>query len=95
MITELSIVRDDVEFCVEVNSENTAIGYVSEHVGGFAMDQPIPLTQSEQADAEELLLAKVFSLAKRDIDFTAHDYAPTVAEMDREADRYFENRYRK
>lgn len=93
MTTFLSIERDDTELLVEVDSEATGIGYVDEAVGSFSKDQPIQLTQKEQDDAEERLLTAVLCLAKRDIDFEVDTMSGP--EMDRAADRYFEQRIRK
>lgn len=90
----LTIYRDETELEVEISSDDTTTGYVDVAIGSFAVDQPIPLTPNEQEEAEEMLLSKALSLAKRDIDFEVDDYRPSNREQDAAADRYFAGRGR-
>lgn len=94
MTTFLSIIRNDTELSVEVDSLDTATGYVEETTGEFQRDQEIQLTAKEQEDAKESMLAKALSLARRDIDFEVDAYTPTRQEDDFTAANYFDNRNR-
>lgn len=92
--TQISIERPSGEICVDVSSDNPGMGYAAESKSGYLKDEAIPLTAKEQEDAEEQLLAKALSLAKRDIDFEVDAYTPTAREQDAAADRYFAGRGR-
>lgn len=58
LTVQLSILRPSGEICVDVDALDTHLGIAAETKSGFTKGEAIPLTDSEQLEAEDCLRDK-------------------------------------